>query len=251
MQNYDCKIIDLGDYFKVVRYERKVYMGANRNCSRSLNREEKLIDKYANNEKVNKTRKLKSKEIDEFHYLVYLNFREEGKKLITLTYREGVTVEQASRDFEQWIKRMRKRFGDFKYLAVRSFQERGTIHYHVLVNIPRIPVEMLKNREFENIWGHGGVNITKGYGINAVYLKCKLSKYLVGNIKEFKEDERGYGKQAYTCSKNLKKPNAITGDYGGLEKKFRLYNLESVNKQTYRNDYLGRIESIIYKKESF
>ena len=51
---------------------------------------------------------------------------------------------------------MRSKFGDFKYLAVRSFQKRGTIHYHVLVNIPRVPLEMLRNKEFENIWGHGG-----------------------------------------------------------------------------------------------
>ena len=44
---------------------------------------------------------------------------------------------------------MRSKFGDFKYLAVRSFKKRGTIHYHVLVNIPRVPLEMLRNRNLK------------------------------------------------------------------------------------------------------
>lgn len=248
MSGYNCKFVELGGFLKVIEYERQVRTGKNKNYNRALKKQNKLNLMGVRKEKENKIRELKNKEIDDFHHLVYLNFKNYRDLLITLTYKKDVTVRKASKDFERWVKRMRLKFGGFKYLAVRSFQKRGTIHYHVLVNIPRIPLETLRNKEFEDVWGHGGVNITRLYGINVVYSQSKISQYLVGNMQEFKRDERGYGKRAYLCSKKLKTPTVRTGNYDEFMKYLKHLDLEEVDKKRYNNEYLGDVKVIIYKK---
>ncbi|PRT39166.1 rolling circle replication-associated protein [Bacillus wiedmannii] len=249
MPGYNYKFVELGRFLKVVEYEREVKTGINKHYNRPLKKRNKLNFVSEGKKKETKVRGLKNKEIDDFHYLLYLNFKNYRDQLITLTYKENIAVEKACKDFERWIKRMRSKFGDFKYLAVRSFQKRGTIHYHVLVNIPRIPLEMLRNKEFENIWGHGGVNITKIYDVNVVYSQSKLSQYLVDNMQKFKKDERGYGKQAYTFSKNLKKPKVRTGNYDEFMKCLELINLEAIDEKGYKNEYRGDVKVTIYKKK--
>lgn len=89
-----------------------------------------------------------------------------GHKFITLTYKEpDVTLDEAAKDYENWVKRMRERYGDFKYLAVRSFQERGTLHFHLLADLPRIPRTELANGTFRDIWGLGSVELKRIYSL--------------------------------------------------------------------------------------
>ncbi|OMD49221.1 hypothetical protein BSK55_28955 [Paenibacillus odorifer] len=67
-------------------------------------------------------RRLSLAERERYENLMDLNFAK-GHKYITLTYgKENVSLAEASKDFENWVKRMRERYWDFKYLAVRSFQ---------------------------------------------------------------------------------------------------------------------------------
>ncbi|GAI10009.1 unnamed protein product, partial [marine sediment metagenome] len=37
-----------------------------------------------------------------------------------------------NREFKKFIQRLRYQYGDFKYMAVIEFQDRGAIHYHMI-----------------------------------------------------------------------------------------------------------------------
>lgn len=196
------------------------------------------------------TRKLTRAEKERFRDLIVMNFSESGAKYLTLTYEKAeVTVGEASRDFENWVKRMRERYGDFKYLAVRSFQKRGTIHFHILATLPMIPKEELKDGTFQKIWGLGGVNVRRVFLLPFLYKKSRLQKYLIKNLAEFKADERSYGKRLFLESKNLTKPEVWKGDYEQLmdELKERGIQLTEIEREKFPVDYLESMEITTYQ----
>lgn len=197
-----------------------------------------------------KGRKLTMKEREEFSDLMDVNFKC-GDKYVTLTYaKEDVSLDEAGRDFDNWIKRMREKYGNFKYLGVRSFQERGTIHFHVLMTLPDIPIEELKSSTFQSIWGLGTVDVKKIYHLSMVGKYAKLKNYLLKNLCEFREDERSFGKRLLLKSKNLEKPLVIKGTYkeimeilNGLEG-----DLKKVDGYKFKLEYLNFIASTTYRR---
>lgn len=241
MQFYNCKVVDLGDYVKVIRYGKEI-----NNTFPPKNKKESGKGNERNIKL--KTRKLKNSEIENFIQLVYLNFSF-GDQFVTLTYRErDLTLERGSRDFENWIKRLREKYGDFKYIAIRSFQKRGTLHYHVLISIPRLSEEELKSGGLK--WEHGNSHTEKIYSLDVSYDKSLLVKYLVKNLKEFKADERSFNKRLFVKSKNLKEPEIAKGNYDEVLATINAQcpNLSLVEKSKFKTKYLGLMEVTIYKK---
>lgn len=99
---------------------------------------------------------------------------------VTLTFAENITdVKLADAEFRKFMKRVRRRFPEFKYVGVREFQDRGAIHYHLAVNM------YLKQSELANLWGHGFVWVQRRVGN-----KDKLSNYLTKYIRKHSDDER-------------------------------------------------------------
>lgn len=270
---YNGKLIDLGSYLKVVQYEKEIKTGKpfpRKKKSQvleelnkidndpNLDHIEKLVKKAIvenslgedKEEKctIKKPRKLSFSEMEKFVNLVIMNFNR-GDKYITLTFRdEDITIDQGSKLFDNWIKRMRERYGDFKYIGVRSFQERGTLHYHLLANLPRFSTKGLI--EFQDIWGYGYTHIEQVYWLEAVYDKSPLLKYLVKNLREFKEDSRSIKKRLYVRSKNLQEPIVIKGDYDELMERILTGNesLKSLSKRKIFSKYLESIETEIFEK---
>jgi len=196
-----------------------------------------------------KGRKLTMKEREEFSDLMDVNFKR-GDKYVTLTYaKEDVSLDKAGRDFDNWIKRMREKYGNFKYLGVRSFQERGTIHFHVLMTLPDIPIEELRSSTFQSIWGLGTVDVKKIYHLSMIGKYAKLKNYLLGNLQEFKEDERSFGKRLLLKSKNLEKPPVIKGTYKEIREILDGLgsDLKMVDGYKFKHEYLNYIASTTYR----
>ncbi|QSB10853.1 RNA replicase [Lysinibacillus fusiformis] len=197
---------------------------------------------------VPKGRKLTMKEKETFSDLMDMNFKL-GDKYVTLTYaKEDVSLDEASQDFDNWIKRMRERYSDFKYLGVRSFQERGTVHFHVLMTIPDIPIDELRNGVFQGIWGHGHVDIEKIYSLSMVGKYAKLKNYLIKNLREFKADERSFDKNLLLKSKNLEKPEVIRGTYKEIKEYLNRLEgaLKKIDEYRFSHEYLNYITSVTF-----
>lgn len=153
-----------------------------------------------------------------FRHYVYSNmhiYRNEiGIKhkaiFMTLTFANNIQdIEYANREFTKFIQRLNlyitgKKTSYSKYVAVIEFQERGSIHYHILFfNLP-----FIKNirDEVGRIWGYGMIDVSSKTSAKGAVKY--MTKYLVKHFG----DPRLQGKKSYFTSHNLKKPLIVYYD---------------------------------------
>lgn len=126
---------------------------------------------------------------------------------ITLTYKENMQdTERLYKDFANFNKRFQRRY-KAEYIAVAEPQKRGAWHMHLMYifddTAPFIP-----NKELNELWGQGFVNIQKVKNVDN--LGAYLSAYL-GNIPLDEADANDIFQ---------KKVNVIECDVNGQTKKF-------------------------------
>lgn len=241
MENgYNCAMTVIGDRLRVKRYGLRINPEKNRLPRTRLPRRDRPVSEEE------RSREMAPRERDAFETLVEANFVCEDL-FLTLTFeREETTLEEAGEDFENWVKRMRDRFSDFRYVAVRSFQKRGTPHFHVLMSRPNALKKRLTRGELEPLWGQGRLDV------RAVKDLPRLTRYLMKNLKEFKADSRSYRKRLYLKSLNLTDSTPIKGDYRTLMNALRESGVKLVNESYCRfpAPYLDYVEKTTYRIES-
>lgn len=167
--------------------------------------------------------------------LVLSNF-DAGSKFVTFTFAENVKdIGQANKEWDKFIKRLRRCCGAFKYLAVIEFQKRGAIHYHMISDLPYV-----KKRELAEMWGQGYVHI------NRIQHVDNVGAYVIKYMTKDLYDERLCGKKAYQCSKGLVKPDEIRG--AEAEEIIARYGLEA-KKEVYGNSYISEHHGLISYRE--
>lgn len=138
--------------------------------------------------------------------------------MITLTYRENMTdVERLKRDWKSFVKLVVARHPEWKYLAVREYQDRGALHLHIATHgyqdlkyLRKCWYKVLgasPNASGENTPGQ--VDVTglkkrwggKEYKPSADKIAAYLTKYL---HKCF--DEAEASSKRYWSSKGIEKP---------------------------------------------
>lgn len=176
---------------------------------------------------------------DKIRRLACTNFNNKYDKFLTLTFKENMTnIEECNLLFKNFIKRLKYTYKlhNLKYLAVIEFQERGAVHYHVLLNIPYIP-----QNELQKLWGHGFIFI------NAISHVDNLGAYILKYMTKDNNDTRLMGKKAYLTSRNLKQEEIIVNhdikDFSKLEnkiiQKYNLNDLKAVYEANFDTEMLG------------
>ncbi|QDX91123.1 protein Rep (plasmid) [Brevibacillus laterosporus] len=219
MTKHKCsnmRLVIAGDIIRLRRYEKPVYSGFIRHRQVLAVEEETLTDEMvADLDKAidNERDKMLDKSLDsrarsnkrarrEVINLVNANF-DRYSKFITLTYEENMTdVETAQKDFKQFIQRMRRKYGKFRYIVVTEFQGRGAVHYHMMSDLPYVP----KKKLYE-IWGQGYVKI------NAIEHVDNVGAYISKYMTKAEADIRMINKKCYTTSKNMIKPVVVTNPW--------------------------------------
>lgn len=154
-------------------------------------------------------------------------------KFITFTFKENIKdIDFANRMFKNFIKRLRYKIGDFKYISVIQFQERGAVHYHALMDIGYLEKEQL-----EKLWGHGYCKI------NAIDYVDNVGAYIVSYMVKNFDDDRLRGRKAYLLSKNLSRPRVIKGV--AVDKILNDIGVGPV----YESEYLTEKNGVCYYKE--
>jgi hypothetical protein len=178
---------------------------------------------------------------NEFRRLVISNFTTKSK-FVTLTFRDGSVadvkdVRECNHEFKKFIQRLRRRFGNFKYVKVIEFQDsndRGAVHYHMMSDLPYID-----NNELAGIWGHGYI------GINRIDHVDNLGAYMMKYMVKDFNDDRLSGEKAYTASKNLIRPIVSYGHEAVEIAEIHMKNKKEVFTSEYESEYQGQI---IYKE---
>ena len=176
---------------------------------------------------------------DKIRRLACTNFNNKYDKFLTLTFAENKTnIEECNLLFKNFIKRLKYKYNllCLKYLAVIEFQERGAVHYHVLLNSPYIP-----HKELQELWGNGFVFV------NAISHVDNLGAYILKYMTKDNNDTRLMGKKAYLTSRNLKQEETIVNhdlrDFDKLEskiiQKYNLNDLKAVYEANYDTEMLG------------
>lgn len=173
--------------------------------------------------------------------LILSNF-DTTAKFWTFTFDDSKVPPEISRDvqasnslWKTFIQRMRRRYGDFKYLAVLEFQKRGAVHYHCLADLPYI-----KQKTVQEIWGNGFVSV------NRIKHVDNLGAYVVKYMTKEMTDERMFGNKTYQCSKGLDRPVEYRGEEATrLIESLELDKKKEVYADSYESEYLGKI---VYKE---
>lgn len=158
---------------------------------------------------------------------------------LTLTFGENIkNLKTANRIFSKFIQRLNYLIGyeyaHLQYIGIPEFQERGAIHYHVILfNFPYI-----KNRVYKTIrelWGEGRIDLRKVTSMNT--LINYLSKYMVKEA----EDGRLAGKKRYFVSKKIQKPLVIDDPYASLVISDKLTN-RLIFENEFEAPYIGTVK---------
>lgn len=91
--------------------------------------------------------------------LINANFYgDENEKLVTITYHENMTDPvRLQRDLDVFVKRMKRKLGELKYITAVEPQGRGAWHAHMLVKQLTSNSTYLTEEMVQEIWEHGWI----------------------------------------------------------------------------------------------
>jgi len=122
-----------------------------------------------------------------------VNCNQDLVKFMTLTFADEVfDLNQSNPLFRAFVKRIQRRYKDFKYLCVPEFQKNGRVHYHLLCNLP-----FIDNLELTELWGHGFTFIRKIDSVN------NMGAYVCKYLGKSNFDPRYFHKNKFFYSYNL------------------------------------------------
>ena len=85
-------------------------------------------------------------------------FGDANERLVTVTYHENMTdVKRLGYDLEAFVRKMKQRLGDIKYLTAVEPQGRGAWHAHMLVKQLTAHSTYLTEEMIQEIWPHGWI----------------------------------------------------------------------------------------------
>ena len=172
--------------------------------------------------------------------LVQANFGEYSK-FITLTLNNQNTfdiksIKECDLRFRLFIRSLRIKNPDLKYVVVREFQKkRGAVHYHLITNLPFIQKE-----ELAEIWGRGFIRINKVTDTRGI--GGYISKYL---SKEF-GDVRFKGVKTYIASRNLKRSLVY---YGEEAERILKQMIKPKELPSFEKPYRSKCNGMVYFSE--
>jgi len=122
--------------------------------------------------------------------------------ILTLTFKENMQDYNISDiEFKKFIRKLRNKYGDFEYISVKELQERGAIHYHVILFTYGKIINM-SERELIKTWGLGRCELDYVRADNYDSLRFYFSKYLTDWKKG---DTIKINKKIYSTSRGVKK----------------------------------------------
>lgn len=216
LKSYNQKIIETPTYIEIWEYEKPVIYKIDE--KKSFESDHKTPEWIKNLEKRNRkfddlsakdqydSLKRKSKHYRNMRFeiarLVDENF-DKNTKFLTLTFKENIQdIATTNDEFKKFIKRLnyqlyKTKKSRIKYLATWEKQQRGAIHYHIILfSFPFVPHERLMK-----IWRHGLVWINK-IDVDAAENRGRyVSKYFDKDL-----DIKEHKKKAFFKSQNLKLP---------------------------------------------
>lgn len=176
---------------------------------------------------------------------------EDLESMVTLTFKENITdYKEAVKEWQNFLRKLRPKVDDLKYICIWEFQKRGAIHFHVLFNFT------MEHDELSKIWRRGFVWITNLKNKNDTLREIKyMTKYMTKGIEKLQgishERQRV---RFFFLSDNLKKPTIETS-YERIDlEKLIFENMENIISdgsyylKDYENNIINRCDYVEIRK---
>ncbi|MDH6367037.1 MULTISPECIES: hypothetical protein [unclassified Breznakia] len=182
-----------------------------------------------------------------------INQHNETDKFVTLTFdsrkcknKTGINRKYVVYAQKEFMRKMSKLYGDFKYISVIEIGENGTkrLHIHLLF----FGLKYIHHTKLKRIWNKGSVDIRKlnDVGYNASAISAYMTKYFTKTLSDYSFFERG--KKCYSCSRGLKKPEVIYT----CDKEVMYSYLENAGDKQFQvecdNEYVGKFKYMKFSK---
>lgn len=212
LQSYNTKVFIFGDIIEFYRYEIPILKGFHTKGRSNFSEEEDV--------KEDNFKKVATRKRNRVRRLILANF-DSSSRFVTLTFVENMEdIKIANREFKKFIKRMKYRFGDFKYLSVIEFQERGAIHYHMICDWG-----FIEQKEIAEIWGNGFIKVKGLLKANNGKSVDNVGAYMVKYMNKNVLDDRLMGQDCYLRSRNLSNPVVVYEELS-QEELFKKYGVK-------------------------
>ena len=229
------KMIKSGGILEIYEYEKLNVKGSEidyeNRAKKGEGEQERSLENY---------RQTSKKRGETVRRLINANFDCDNSKFLTLTFAENdkfdiTDVKSCNKEYDKFIKRLKRRYSDVKYVSVIEFQKRGAVHYHMICNLP-----FVKKKELSEIWGLGFVKINKIDHVDNV--GAYVSKYMSKEAA----DERLRGLKGYNYSKGLERSIELKTWIDGekvVDEVCKLYieNKKPVYVAKYTGDEIGQV----------
>lgn len=216
MSGYNQKIVQTNSYVEIWEYEKPIFTkgeALESNEQVNVDKEKtkrKTFDELTTEEQEKRLIRMnKTRQEAKWRILrsVDCNF-DDRTSFLTLTTKENIQNRaEFCKYFKSFIKRYNYQVFNSKksklhYLAVLERQQRKAWHVHILLfGVPFVPHKVLLK-----MWGLGAVRINRLDNLDEVSNAGRyVAKYMEKGIGQ--ELLESFGKKAYLCSRNLKKPD--------------------------------------------
>lgn len=238
---YYEKIIIAGNFLELYTYEKSLKRDFTRKKRKKPTKEQLTLDYSVKEDNESKQLIKRKDSISRTRTSIrrIINSNQDLTKFYTLTFKENMQdIDIANRHFNKFIMRMNYHYGEFKYISIIEFQQRGAVHYHFLCNLPFIKAEKI-----EKIWGNGFIKIRR------IKKVTNLGAYVCKYLRKDMEDERLFNKKKFFCSKNIEKPIEIY-NHEVVDNLVSMYELKSKKPEwenDFENKYIGKVKHKIFK----
>lgn len=232
------KVILSGHFIETYRYEKPVKINRRPGKKRKEPREE-LVEGVREARREEYRNRTKHRVIGVVQRLVESNF-DKDSIFLTLTFNDDqkfdiTDLKVCNSKLHDFIVKLRKGFENFKYLAVPEFQERGAVHYHLIINRSFIDKKIV-----EKFWKHGFIKISD------IYYLLGIGNYFTKYLTKNSNDERLFGKRSFFTSKNFRRPKTVYGDYAEkIIDRLDQRNIAPYYRNSYKSEYNG---VVVYEK---
>lgn len=239
--SYKDKVIISGDIIEIYKYTLPQLRGYEDKINRSGRRKDYVSENYEDN----RIRTLNNARTN-LKRIINSNVNQYGKcvtpKFLTLTFKDNLQdLKVANNEFKKFMQRLNyyiygEKVSKLKYSAVVEFQERGAIHYHVVMyNMKYVPAGNINK-----IWDYsdyiGNINIKKIKNVD------NIGNYLCKYMTKESENKTLRGNKSYFNSRGLKKPQEIT-DKKRVEALLQALPLKHLKHFfTFDNEYTGHTQ---------
>ncbi len=222
---YNRRVIVSGNVVEIIETENSIFKGyVSSSAGRANSKFTSDETKQANRQKIATRARSTVRRVVNANSDIF-------KKFFTLTFAENLTdIKKARYEFDKFIKRVKTIYRDFKYIEVIEFQKRGSIHFHMLCNLPYID-----NDKLAEIWGHGFIKINRIDNVD------NLGAYITKYMTKDSIDDRLVGKKCYSMSKGLRKPTELTNEEDIDIMLKSISNIKRVQTSQFESEYLGVI----------